>query len=1372
MEEQQDHDDSFDPVAAHSFSNTQTDDLKYVIVKTISSRYVKKFKAHMKEYKLIFKNDSLPPLTNTNIKVDVITYSLNEMVRYVKKETNFETGDKINIIILNPIFFNNISTGVNCDDPVKKLKEKVAQILTSDESIDILDCTFYIQVVNMPHGAGRHRIINLEKDKRTKRCIVQIRNTNDNLCCPRAIVVGLSYVSNTVLGQTLNAAEVRSLRKGKRVQHELTSKLCNMLGEYNREGFTLEDIRNVEKLLGIQITVICTESLNTVIYKGESECNVQIYLYKTGNHFDLITKMNAFFGTVYYCKRCDTPYQNKNRVHRCKNKKQPCQLCMKEAHDPSTKNKIYCEECNRYCYNAECFTEHEFSVCFVVYKCKVCAKICLRENEHRCGFELCLNCGLVVEMATHKCYMLREPAKGRRCYYGCYKCAPPRIFTIEVEDDKEIVREHKCVVKSVPNIAEMVKSNFRNLVLKNHPDKGGSHEAMVELNNAHTDVQELLYNTSPLSCQTFHENEDKFRILGVTCNYDGHKVARKRQIQIEVPLKENPKCKYTEKYIFFDYECMQESGTHIPNLVVAHNFKGDKYVFHSNNEFCAWLISPEHQGYTAIAHYAKGYDSQFIMQYCITNTIKPYTIYNGTKLMLLEVCSIRLKIIDSFNFISFPLATFPKTFGLTELKKGYFPHYFNTLENENYVGPIPDKKYYSVDTMKPAARTEFLVWYNEKVEENYVFDLKKELLEYCDSDVDILRRSCLKFREEFLEIANIDPFQYITLPSVCMAIFRSKYLKYDTIGVFNEDLKDQYSKASIQWLMSQKNENIEHALNTGEAQICGDKVDGFDLQTNTVYQFHGCFWHGCPKCYTDGETINTVNKEKMEDLLEKTTERSKQIKDGGYNLVEIWECEWKASPLYKEYKTFNIVEPLNPRDAYFGGRTEVIKLKAESTSDCKIKYIDVCSLYPAVMFYDDYTIDHPTKIFQPKVYDKNWFGLIKCKILPPQDLYIPVLPVKIKMEKSEKLVFALCRTCAETQQSCKCEHSEGERVFVGTWTTVEVSTAIKKGYIILEIYEVWYFKASRDIFKSYIKDFMKIKLETSPHNYPSNEAYAKDVEERQGFKLDLDKIKPNPVKRTIAKLAMNSLYGKFGQRANMSQTEFVTDPSRFYELLLDSRLEDVNLSYISEEMIQVTYKFKEYYVKNDYNTNIFIALFTTANARLRLYEKISELGEAVIYMDTDSIMYYDDGKNSVQTGDLLGEWTDELGGGYIQKMLATGPKSYYYKTDKNEECTKIKGFTLHFANAENLNAETMEKLIDGEIENVKVTNQQITRDKTTKQLVNKDETKTFSFNFDKRIILKNYDTIPYGYCGCCCCCCCQESRVSECVERKAKPYTS
>jgi hypothetical protein len=39
----------------------------------------------------------------------------------------------------------------------------------------------------------------------------------------------------------------------------------------------------------------------------------------------------------------------------------------------------------------------------------------------------------------------------------------------------------------------------------------------------------------------------------------------------------------------------------------------------------------------------------------------------------------------------------------------------------------------------------------------------------------------------------------------------------------------------------------------------------------------------------------------------------------------------------------------------------------------------------------------------------------------------------------------------------------------------------------------------------------------------------------------------------------------------------------------------------------------------------------------------------------------------------------------------------------------------------------------------------ITRDTKTKELLNKIETKEFGFVYDKRVILENFDTIPFGF---------------------------
>lgn len=65
------------------------------------------------------------------------------------------------------------------------------------------------------------------------------------------------------------------------------------------------------------------------------------------------------------------------------------------------------------------------------------------------------------------------------------------------------------------------------------------------------------------------------------------------------------------------------------------------------------------------------------------------------------------------------------------------------------------------------------------------------------------------------------------------------------------------------------------------------KVDGFDHLTNTVYLYHGKFWHGCPETF-DPEMIHPVVKIPMKDLYEKTIMYENRIKNAGYNLIVKW----------------------------------------------------------------------------------------------------------------------------------------------------------------------------------------------------------------------------------------------------------------------------------------------------------------------------------------------------------------------------------------------------------------------------------------------------------------------------------------------------
>ena len=69
-------------------------------------------------------------------------------------------------------------------------------------------------------------------------------------------------------------------------------------------------------------------------------------------------------------------------------------------------------------------------------------------------------------------------------------------------------------------------------------------------------------------------------------------------------------------------------------------------------------------------------------------------------------------------------------------------------------------------------------------------------------------------------------------------------------------------------------------------------------------------------------------------------------------------------------------------------------------------------------------------------------------------LFHPVLPHRT----CNKLMFPLCRTCADTRQQTPCRHSEDERALHGTWVTIEMQKAIELGYIVKDVKAVWHFE--------------------------------------------------------------------------------------------------------------------------------------------------------------------------------------------------------------------------------------------------------------------------------------------------------------------------
>ncbi|XP_055387404.1 uncharacterized protein LOC129616009 [Condylostylus longicornis] len=585
---------------------------------------------------------------------------------------------------------------------------------------------------------------------------------------------------------------------------------------------------------------------------------------------------------------------------------------------------------------------------------------------------------------------------------------------------------------------------------------------------------------------------------------------------------------------------------------------------------------------------------------CLT-CFKNYSTKYGTHKCNTKVCKNCLKQVEQ-NHVCYITVNKqkPNIDNFVNLKKGYFPHLFNTEKNKEYAGPLPPHEYYNPNLMSKPERLIFFKWYDEN--KNTEFNMRKEIVEYCKNDVIILTKACLKFRNIILKDNNVCPFtEATTIASTCNLIFRRNFLKAETIGLIPKNgyrFTDIQSKIALQWLIweeDQRKINIQHAGKQKEAIINNLKVDGFCEETNQVFEFHGCYYHGHPKCfsYRHDEPLEKNATDTLNSRYEATISKSARLRLFVYEVIEKWECEFREQLIdnpdifYLNDHPILINLPLDPRDSFFGGRTENIVTYYKAMENEKIKYIDVCSLYPYVCKYGKFPIGHPEIIVGNdecmKQNLKTTDGLIKCSILPPTDLFIPVLPIK----QNNKLIFTLCFTCSEEKNMDDCTHADNKRTLNGTWVIDEVVKALTKGYKIIEIHEIWKYSVQQydktsskpGLFTDIMDKFLKIKQESSDWpktcvNKELKQQYIEDFFERENIKLDENKICANPGKRSVAKHILNSFWGKFGQKENQTQTEIIKTPANFYTLMTDPNKEVHHILIINDETLVVNWKFK------------------------------------------------------------------------------------------------------------------------------------------------------------------------------------------------------
>lgn len=426
-----------------------------------------------------------------------------------------------------------------------------------------------------------------------------------------------------------------------------------------------------------------------------------------------------------------------------------------------------------------------------------------------------------------------------------------------------------------------------------------------------------------------------------------------------------------------------------------------------------------------------------------------------------------------------------------------------------------------------ARRDEIVVWWKTRVREGNRWNNFDELDAYCKNDVTLLAQGCLEFQKNFMAMTEssawnkpneddekkmgvsrgvcftreawaisslktiretytclwcdyigVDPFSYVTIASASMATLKHKFLKRDQIAYI-----PRYSRRSIhemiQWfgfLESTTRAHIRHAYQGGEVRCVGYQVSGYDAASGTIYDFHDCYLDGCRSCFPERGTA-----------FQRQVHRKTLFETQGYIVVDIWLCEFQhlkyTSPVFRSFLDEYIepwASPLNVRHAFYGGRTNATCLYYRCPDDDteRIEYVDFTSLYPYINKYGEYPVGHPQVIRNPSLealHRREYFGLVKCRVVPPRGLIHPVLPVRYH----QKLMFPLCRMCMETA-STRCEHEGRARSFQGVWCTPEIYRAMDEGYQVTAIREVHHFRETiQGLFSAYVDTFLQAKQESS-----------------------------------------------------------------------------------------------------------------------------------------------------------------------------------------------------------------------------------------------------------------------------------------------------
>jgi len=742
----------------------------------------------------------------------------------------------------------------------------------------------------------------------------------------------------------------------------------------------------------------------------------------------------------------------------------------------------------------------------------------------------------------------------------------------------------------------------------------------------------------------------------------------------------------------------------VPNLIVCTNIYSSKIPETSGapmyepelvrfygpdcvKEFIEFATSYNKGNNYFVAHNGSGFDSKFIFQTGLDLNLNINQIMRGSNFIKLSLKGDtyngpKTTFIDNMLHLPGSLSGLAKDFfgsspdeGLrTNLSKGYFPHGFNLEENQDYVGPIPDLKYFTPETLKlGSGETKFdSVLKLQEWHRNYVgdWDFKKEIVKYCDLDVVILAALLKEYMSISIPKGAI-PLTFTTAPAYVHELIMLRATEHLTFhetdinklkAIFSTDesmTKAQVRKAAFELRAENTRKHLEEMsreANNGWAVLKPPEYSMIRLSLRGGRtEVRSSLMTLSPEEDAAGKRIVYQDVTSLYPAMQLT----KQFCVGS-PIIHFYDYAFR--PCYKcrnngnEYR----VKCDCVNKGYTGGSLDIVDATDRPPTSSEI------------------------------LADDDFFGYVCVDLTPPKDLYHPVIQIK-KTEYNEH----------GKVKSIKCQNNlvdkDHEELYLDTPT---FKKALESGYILNRIFRFDKYKKGKGSWVPAGIEFYVDKERTSgpapstttrgiwcreyEKEFPGKPTPACDRDAYialneylvpgLGAKLLESMTKyewsKQPAKRKVFKIFNNCGWGKHAQRPIMPTTKTFDTETNHEDIHTLFQNITNGTSVLGGVLVYnkgTTLMFTVTDAKRDpqlHNSYLAAAAMVPAYGRLCLLEGLELVGERAAMCDTDSIVYKTGDKN-IPFSSLLGRFKEEdISEDGIVEFVGYGPKCYSIKTKK------------------------------------------------------------------------------------------------------------